>query len=120
MPKRDDILLIEDMVDCCTNIYDYIGDLHFDNFIKDRKTIDAVTRNFEILGEAASITSEELRYNNVHIEWKKIKEFRNVLIHEYFGVDYEIMWRIIKFQLPNQFDFLQQLLETLKSKTEDK
>lgn len=115
MPKREDILLIEDMVECCRNIYDYIEDLSFDNFINDRKTVDAVTRNFEILGEAASITSEELRYNNIHIEWKKIKEFRNVLIHEYFGVDYEIMWRIIKLQLPNQFDFLQQLIETMNS-----
>ncbi len=114
MPKREDSLLIEDMVECCNNIYNYIGDVSFNGFINDRKTVDAVTRNFEILGEAASITSEKLRYNNVHIEWKKIKEFRNVLIHEYFGVDYEVMWRIIKHQLPEQFDFLQQLLQTLQ------
>lgn len=109
MPKRDSDLLISDMIECCSNIFEYTSGMSFDDFINDKKTIDAVIRNFEVLGEAAKRVPEEIRISNTQIEWKKIGDFRNVLIHDYFGINYEILWKITEDDLPAQFDFLKVL-----------
>lgn len=58
--------------------------------------MDAIVRNFEIIGEASSNIPTEIRDKYPFIKWRKISDFRNVLTHEYFGIDYEIMWEIIK------------------------
>lgn len=113
MHKRDTDLLISDMIDCCTSIFEYTRGMIYDNFVIDRRTIDAVIRNFEVLGEAAKRIPEEVRLTNTQIEWRKIGDFRNVLIHDYFGINYEILWKIIEEFLPVQFDFLQQLSRDL-------
>lgn len=64
--------------------------------------LEAIVRNFEIIGEAASKVPQEVREKYPFISWRKISDFRNVLAHEYFGIDYEIMWEIIKDKLPPQ------------------
>jgi uncharacterized protein with HEPN domain len=109
MPKRDDDLLVSDMIECCVNIFEYTNGMNANNFINDRKTVDAVIRNFEVLGEACKRVSEDLRSTNTFIEWKKISDFRNILIHHYFGINYEIMWKIIEEYLPQQYEYLKQL-----------
>lgn len=109
MPNRDDDLLIGDMIDCCKNIFEYTSGMTFQHFLSDRKTIDAVIRNFEVLGEASKRISEELRLSNRQIEWRKIGDFRNILIHDYFGINYEVLWKITEEYLPQQFHFLEQL-----------
>ncbi len=91
MPKRDDDLLIGDMIDCCENIFEYTEGMTFEDFISDKKTLDAVIRNFEVLGEGSKRISEELSLSNSHIEWRKISDFRNILIHDYFGINYEVL-----------------------------
>ena len=84
----------------------------FDDFINDRKTADAVIRNFEVLGEASTRISEEVRSSNIKIEWRKISDFRNILIHDYFEINYEVLWRIIQEYLPQQYEFLKELSES--------
>ena len=69
----------------------YTDKLDYDTFIEDDKTIDAVVRNFEIIGEAAYRIDPDFQTKNPEIEWKRIRGFRNRIIHEYFGVDYEIV-----------------------------
>ena len=113
MPKRDDDLLIGDMIDCCKHIFEYTSAMTFDDFINDRKTIDAVIRNFEVLGEACKRVSEEVRSSNIQIEWRKIGDFRNVLIHDYFGINYDVLWRIIEEYLPQQYQFMKELSKSL-------
>ena len=68
------------------------------SFLKDSKTIDAVTRNIEIIGEASKFISKSLR-NSTDLPWKRIIGMRNVVVHEYFGVDAKIVWKIVKDQL---------------------
>jgi len=115
MPKRDDDLLISDMIDCCHRIIDYVKGMNYESFITDNKTIDAVIRNFEVLGEACKYVSVEIKSNNPYIEWRKIGDFRNILIHDYFGINYETLWKIIEDDLSDQLDFLERLKENLDS-----
>jgi uncharacterized protein with HEPN domain len=109
MPKRDDDLLLSDMIECCRKILSYVKGMDFETFINDAKTVDAVVRNFEVLGEAGKSVGLEIKSNNPFVEWRKIGDFRNVLIHNYFGINYEILWAIIRDELPNQLDFLEQV-----------
>ncbi len=71
MHKRDTDLLISDMIECCSNIFEYTAGMSFNDFISSKKTIDAVIRNFEVLGEAGKRIPEEVRLSNVQIEFKK-------------------------------------------------
>ena len=91
MSNRDIILLLEDMFASCNKIKIYTKGFSFDDFIADNKTIDAVVRNFEIIGEAANRVPNEFRAAHPEIPWIRISGFRNRLIHEYFGVDYKIV-----------------------------
>ena len=84
----------------------------FDAFLEDDKTIDAVVRNFEIIGEAANRIDPDFKLLNTEIEWKYLRGFRNRIIHEYFGVDYEIVWSIIESDLEDLIERLRILIET--------
>ena len=75
------------------------NDLTFEDFCLDRKTIDAVIRNFEIIGEASKQLSEELKLKNADIPWKEMIGTRNRIIHEYADVDLGIVWSIIELEL---------------------
>ncbi len=106
MPKRSDELLLEDMLEAAQSVFDFVGSMNYDQFIADKKTVDAVVRNFEIIGEASKLISENIKINNPLIEWRELTDFRNVLIHEYFGIDYEILWNAITTMLPHNFEML--------------
>lgn len=114
MPKRDNCLLIKDMIGCCKNIFEYTNGMNYEIFVASKITKDAVVRNFEILGEASRMMGEEIVVTHTEIEWRKMRDFRNLLIHEYFGVNYVLVWEIIEDFLPNNYDFLKQLLQELR------
>ena len=115
MSKRDKILLLEDMLQSAIKIKRYTDKLDYDSFVEDDKTIDAVVRNFEIIGEAANRIDPDFRTKNPEIEWKRIRGFRNRIIHEYFGIDYEIVWSIIENYLDELIDWLETLIENNKT-----
>ena len=83
----------------------------FDDFIEDEKTIDAVVRNFEIIGEASNMVPDDFKTERPEIEWRRIIGFRNRIIHEYFGIDYSIMWKIKQENIPMLFEFITQVLD---------
>ena len=74
--------------------------MSFEKFAKDDKTIDAVVRNFEIIGEASNRLPEEFKSSHGSIDWVRIKGFRNRIVHDYFGIDHSIVWHIIQNFLP--------------------
>jgi len=74
--------------------------MSFEDFSNDRKSIDAVTRNLEIMGEAANRLPDEFKESHSDVEWHKIVVLRHRIVHEYFGVDLQIIWRIIRKDLP--------------------
>jgi len=85
---------LQDIQEAIQNILDYTQDLSFEDFLDDSKTKDAVVRNFEIIGEASNKLSKDFIATNKAIDWIGMIGFRNILVHDYFGIDYEILWKI--------------------------
>jgi uncharacterized protein with HEPN domain len=95
MSKRDARLFLSDMAEAVEKIENWVRDISYEKFVADRMLQDAVVRNLEILGEAAKNIPEELRCRYSDIPWKRVAGFRDIAIHDYFGVDLEIVWKII-------------------------
>ncbi len=98
---RDYRLYLEDILEAINRIEEYTRSLSFEEFAKNNLVIDAVVRNLEIIGEACRSLPEEIRQKNPDIEWRKIIGLRNILIHQYFGIDIDILWDIVKKKLPD-------------------
>jgi len=94
------IYYIDDILLAISRIEEYVGDLSFEKCRHDYKTVDAVIRNFEIIGEAAKSVPEHIKVKYQHVPWEEMYYLRNKISHEYFGIDYEIIWDIIVNHLP--------------------
>jgi uncharacterized protein with HEPN domain len=97
---RDSKVYLEDILEATRKITAYTGGLSKASFLEDEKTIDAVVRNLEVIGEAVKHLPDELRAQHSAVEWKKIAGLRDILIHEYFGLDTEIVWDIVQSKVP--------------------
>ncbi|GAC1309367.1 MAG: DUF86 domain-containing protein [Mucilaginibacter sp.] len=106
MSNRQPKLLLEDILESAEKIITYTESLTYDEFIADSKTIDAVVRNFEIIGEAANRLPDELKDNNTEVDWHKLRGLRNRIVHGYFGINYKIIWSIIQEYL---FELISQI-----------
>jgi len=115
MSKRDTILLLEDTLQSAQKIKRYTGGLDYNEFVSDEKTMDAVVRNFEIIGEAANRVDPDFRAKNPEIECKRIRGFRNRIVHDYFGIDYEIVWQIVESYLDELIDWLDTIIDENKA-----
>lgn len=111
MSERDIRLYLMDIMDSGNAINEFVSGLSFEEFCNDRKTLSAVIREFEIIGEAVGKLSDELKQRRSDVEWQDIKDFRNMLVHEYFGVDLEIVWKIIQDDLPVLMDAVRGMME---------
>ena len=109
MSKRDPQLLISDIIESGQKILQYIGEMSFESFLADSKTIDAVIRNFEIIGEAANRLPDDFKSDYEYIDWHKIRGFRNRIVHDYMGIDYEIVWQIKEHFLPGLINSLMNI-----------
>lgn len=107
MSKRDSRLLLEDILSSADKIINYTRGLSFDEFLADEKTIDAVIRNFEIIGEAANRLPDDIRDTFTTIDWHRLKGFRSRIVHDYMGIDYGIVWNI-------KTDFLPPLINEIR------
>lgn len=110
MSKKDQGNLAA-IVESCAKIEMFIQDIwDADAFFSDEKTFDAVLMNFVIIGEAVSRLTDELKEAQQHIPWAKIKGLRNIVAHDYFGVDAEEVWQIIKNNLPQLEKEIKEIL----------
>lgn len=97
------------MIESGQKIMTYTAGLTFGEFISDSKTIDAVIRNFEIIGEAANRLPEEFKDEHPEVEWHRIRGFRNRIVHDYSGIDYDIVWQIKESFLPDTIEKLSKI-----------
>lgn len=111
MPRREWRLRLEDIVVAAASIESYVRGMNFQAFCADRKTVDAVVRNLEVIGEAARHVPDEIRSRASAVAWEDMSDMRNVLIHEYFGVDLPILWNTIQSDLPPVAAALASILE---------
>lgn len=98
--RRDYKVYVDDVLASIRKIKNYTKALSKKRFLTDEKTIDAVVRNLEIIGEAINNIPEEIRSRYPNVEWRKISGLRNILVHEYFGIDTEIIWDIVRNKIP--------------------
>lgn len=114
MSKRELHLLVDDILQSAIKVKNYTNDFTFDEFVLDQKTFDAVIRNFIIIGEASNRIDNEIKLRFPLIDWDQIRGLRNRIVHEYFGIDNEILWEIIETEL----DYLIENLEIVKNNIE--
>jgi uncharacterized protein with HEPN domain len=110
MSKRTPKLLLEDILESDNKILNYTEGFSFEQFLGDGKTIDAVVRNFEIIGEAANRLPEDIRDQYSNIDWHRIRGFRNRIVHDYMGIDYKIVWLIKENYLPTLISDIRKIL----------
>ena len=99
--ERDITLLLQDIQTAICNILEFTKDYTFENYETDLKTRYAVERNFEIIGEAVAQIPDIYKEIHPQVEWRIIKDFRNFIIHEYFGINHFIVWVTIQYRLPD-------------------
>jgi len=105
---------LEDICEALDLIGKYIQDVDYITWTQDRKTIDAVIRNLEIIGEAANNIPESIQEKYTEVPWLQMKGMRNLLIHEYFGVDIDVLWRTVNEDLPHLKIQIQTLITETK------
>ena len=114
MSKRNDADLIQDISESIERIVSYTHNMDYDHFKRDSKTQDAVLRNIEILGEAVKSLSEKIKSQNSQIPWKNIAGTRDKLIHDYFGVNIDVVWNIVKHDIPDLHSSIKIIINSLK------
>ncbi|MBW7852258.1 MAG: DUF86 domain-containing protein [Rhodospirillales bacterium] len=110
MSFKDWRVRIEDILEALHRIRHYTENMSQEAFVADDRTIDAVVRNLEIVGEAARQLPSHVTQRHPEIPWSRMADMRNVLVHEYHAVDAEIVWRTVENDLPPLAGPLQAML----------
>ncbi len=109
MPRRDTQLYIQDIIESVNAIKLYITDIDFETFCSDRKTYSATVREYIIIGEAVSQIIDIVEEKMPEYPWRMVKDFRNLIVHEYFGIDTKIVWDLTKLELDSLLHFAKML-----------
>ena len=107
---RDYKVYLDDVLLAIQRIQSYTAEYTKEKFCSDLRTIDAVVRNLEVIGEAVKHIPQAVRDQKTEIEWRKIGALRDILAHEYFGVDLEIIWDVVVNKIPGLKEQIQKLL----------
>jgi uncharacterized protein with HEPN domain len=97
--KRDYKLYLKDIILSIDHIQDFVENIDYDDFLGDVKTQSAVVRQLEVIGEASKNIPIDIKVIDTNIPWKKIAGTRDIIVHEYFGIDYVLVWNIIHNEL---------------------
>ena len=112
--KREIGDYIEDIIDAMDKASDFVGNMSYEEFTRDDKTAYAVVRAIEIIGEASRKIPGNVRKNYSEIPWKDMAGMRDKVIHEYFGVKLDIVWRTVKEEIPTLKHLFEKILTELE------
>jgi len=107
---KNDITYLAHIAEAIESIENYLKGVEYNDFVSNKMMLDAVVRELEIIGEATNNLSEDFRSKNSDILWQRIKNMRNFLIHEYFGVNKRIVWDTCKKDIPELKAFIKKIL----------
>ena len=113
MSKRGELLFLQDILDSTNAIFEFTEGLNLEQFSQNRLVYSATIREFEIIGEATIHLSDETTSKHNEVPWRDLKDFRNLLIHEYFGVDAEIVFNTIQNDLPLLRDVVIKIIKNV-------
>jgi uncharacterized protein with HEPN domain len=109
--SRDETMYLQDILESCCKIKSFTAGLTKTKLLRDDKTYDAVVRNLEIIGEAAKHITTPTKTAIPEVNWRKIAGLRDIIAHEYFGIDNNILWDIIQNRIPELSDALKNFFE---------
>lgn len=109
MPHRNWLFRINDILDSISAVETYVTGMTYENFVADRKTVDAVVRNLIIIGEASAHIPEEICEKYSKLPWQDMRAMRNFVVHEYFGVSDRILWDTAQIDLPTLIPVLKEI-----------
>ena len=112
--KRDYHLFLQDIVESINSINEFINGLDYEEFLADDKTASAVVRKIEVIGEAAKNIPGSIRKRYGNVPWAEMAKMRDKIIHSYFKVDYEIVWRVIVDRFPGIKQTIMRILDDLE------
>ena len=112
--RSEDIIRLKHIIEEAMVACKYTEGISFEEFVEDGKTVRAVIRSIEVIGEAASKISGELRKEHHDVPWNKITGMRNRLIHVYFDIDYDVIWQTVQGDLPSLINQIQAILKDAK------
>jgi len=112
---RDPVDFLRDILDSIDKIENFIEGLESDEFAEDNKTVYAVIRAIEIIGEATKNLPESLKKEHSEVPWRKMTGSRDKMIHGYFGVDLEVIWSTIKEDIPSVKPLIEKILDEIEN-----
>lgn len=112
--KREIDDYINDILIAISDIEMFTKDMSYETFAKDKKTINAVIRSLEVLGEATKRIPQSVRQKHPHIPWNKMAGMRDILIHDYMGVDLKTVWKVTQERLQDIRPLLEKILKMLR------
>lgn len=115
--KRDPQIYLQDILESIEKIQQYIANMTFDEFVSNNMAIDAVIRNFEIIGEAVAHMPDDIRSAYPKVPWFEMKGMRNIVAHEYFSVDLKIVWKTARESLPSLMIMIKQVIDDISERT---
>jgi len=111
---KDYSIYLADIIEAMAKIQRYTDGLTFESFAANEMVVDAVNRNLEIIGEAARSIPESIRNSNPQIPWQRMIGLRNMVIHEYFGIDLSIVWEIVRVNIPDTRPLIEAMLKAME------
>ncbi|HMU94379.1 MAG TPA: DUF86 domain-containing protein [Anaerolineales bacterium] len=109
--SRDESLYLADVQESCEKVLRFTKGMTYKDFVNDDLHFDAVLRNLEIIGEAVKNISEATRQKYPDVKWRKIAGFRDIVAHEYFGINDETVWDIVENEVPALLAVMKIMLE---------
>lgn len=97
---RDYRVFLDDILEATRKVLEYTAGFSYEQFFTDRKTVEAVVWNLQIIGEAAKNIPEEIRSRHPNVPWRDMAGLRDIIVHQYFGLKLDVIWKVIQDDLP--------------------